>query len=100
MQTDPMTIMQTCCGDSCESVPDEVLDAVHESLRYVPLGDDRLSRRDARAERIAPLMAEQGWRFCPCFPMLRTEQHRRIFDLVHTNLANRLAHKAELQNVA
>jgi hypothetical protein len=39
-------------------------------------------------------MAAEGWRFCPCFPMVRTQQHELIFSLVHTNLANRLAQKA------
>jgi hypothetical protein len=32
--------------------------------------------------------------------MLRTKDHARIFELVHTNLANRLANKAELERVA
>jgi hypothetical protein len=38
-------------------------------------------------------MAKEGWRFCPCFPAKRTFEHARIFDLVHTNMANRLAHR-------
>jgi hypothetical protein len=39
-------------------------------------------------------MAVEGWRFCPCFSEGNTQQHARIYALVHTNLANRLAHKA------
>jgi hypothetical protein len=45
-------------------------------------------------------MAAQEWRFCPCFPLLRTEAHARIFDLVHTRLANRLAHKRAMERAA
>jgi hypothetical protein len=100
MQPDPMTIMKSCYGDSCECVPEEVTEAVNDSLSQIPGGDRRFHQRDARAEILAPLMAEQGWRFCPCFPMLRSEQHARIFELVHTNLANRLAHRAALESVA
>ena len=99
MQLDPMTTMKSCYGGSCDCVPEEVSDAVDVSLKQVP-GGDRHFQRDARAEMLAPLMAEQGWRFCPCFPMLRSEQHARIFSLVHTNLANRLANKAALEKVA
>ena len=100
MQPDPMTKMNSCRGGRCESVPDEVFEAVYESLSQIPGGDRHDPLRDARAEVLAPLMAQQGWRFCPCFPMLRTKDHARIFELVHTNLANRLANKAELERVA
>lgn len=100
MQPDPMTTMKSCYGDSCECVPDEVTDAVYDSLNHIPSGDHRTQRRDARAEMLAPHMADQGWRFCPCFPMLRSEEHARVFDLVHTNLANRLAQRALLEKVA
>ena len=97
MQRDPLMTMKSCHGGSCESVPDEVYEAVYESLNQIPGGERHDPQRDARAEILAPLMAEQGWRFCPCFPMLRTYQHEWVFALVHTNLANRLAHKAELE---
>jgi len=100
MKRDPMQTMKSCTGNSCNRVPDEVFDAVEASLQQVPRGDQISCRRDDRAEFVALLMAEQGWRFCPCFSMQRTEQHVRIFDLVHTNLANRLANKALLAKVA
>ncbi len=87
MQTDPMSTMKSCYGDSCECVPEEVMDAVYDSLKQLPGDGHQTQKRDARAELLAPLMAEQGWRFCP-------------FDLVHTNLANRLAHKVALQSAA
>jgi hypothetical protein len=100
VQTDPMKTMQTCSGGSCDCVPDEVCDAVWDSLQRIPGGDDYYQTRDARAEWLAPRMAAEGWRFCQCFPLLCTEQHARIFDLVHTKLANRLAHKAALERAA
>jgi hypothetical protein len=100
MQLDPMTTMRSCYGDSCESVPDEVAAAVTASLQQVPVGADHNHARDTRAEKIAPRMAEEGWRFCPCYAMSRTEQHARVFELVHTNMANRLAHKAVQRNAA
>jgi hypothetical protein len=100
MQTDPLSTMSACYGDSCECVPDEVTDAVYSSLNRIPTGDRHARRRDARAEVLAPLMADQGWRFCPCFPMLRSEAHARVFDLVHTDLANRLAQRTALERVA
>jgi hypothetical protein len=100
MQPDPMKTMKSCRGGSCNSVPDEVYEAVYESLSQIP-GPDRCDPlRDARAEILAPLMAKEGWRFCPCYPALRSKDHARIFDLVHTNLANRLALKATLENAA
>jgi hypothetical protein len=95
-----MKTLQTCSGDSCDFVPDQVWDAVHACLKEVPGGDDYNRRRDIRAEWLAPRMAAEDWRFCPCFPLLRTEEHARIFDLVHTKLANRLAHKAALERAA
>ncbi|MDP9049717.1 MAG: hypothetical protein M3O31_03205 [Acidobacteriota bacterium] len=100
MQSDPLYTMKSCNGDNCECVPDEVADAVYDSLNQIPGADLRSQRRDSLAQMLAPLMAQQGWRFCPCFPMLRSEEHARIFDLVHTNLANRLAHKAAFAHVA
>jgi hypothetical protein len=100
MTPDPMTTMQSCYGDSCDCVPDEVIAIVDATLARIPGGEDRFHKRDARAAMIAPLMAQQGWRFCPCFTIRRTEQHVRIFDLVHTRLANRLANRALLDRVA
>ena len=100
MQPDPLTIMRKCRGESCDCVPDEVFDAVYDIFDCIPAGEDRSNLRDARAEMLAPRMAAEGWRFCQCFPLLRTGQHARIFDLVHTNLANRLANKAELERAA
>jgi len=87
---------QPCCDDNCDSVPDEVIEAVLDSLERIPGGGDPSSGRDARAIDLAPRMAAEGWRFCPCFPLKRTREHERVFQLVHTNLANRLAHKEEL----
>jgi hypothetical protein len=68
-----------------------MIDAVFDSLKRIQGDSDQCLGRDARAVDLAPRMAAEGWRFCPCFPMQRTEEHERIFDLVHTNLANRLA---------
>jgi hypothetical protein len=91
MQPSPMTSMMMCLGN-CDDVPEEVCDAVFESLKRIPgRGADA---RDAHAADLAPRMAVEGWRFCPCFFMERTDMHEVIFSLVHTNLANRLAHKA------
>jgi len=100
MQLDPMAIMRACRGESCDSVPDEVSDAVYDALESIPGGDDHATVREARAELLAPRMVEENWRFCPCYPMLRSGQHARIFDLVHTNLANRLAQKVALERAA
>lgn len=91
MRPDHMKRMMLCFGQ-CDDVPEEVCDAVFASLKRIPGGDD--DQRDARAADLAPLMAAEGWRFCPCFSMVRTQQHELIFSLVHTNLANRLANKA------
>jgi hypothetical protein len=90
-QPSSLTTMMLCLGQ-CNDVPEEVCNAVFESLQRIPgrNGEDR----DARAADLAPRMAVEGWRFCPCFFMGRTEQHDVIFSLVHTNLANRLAHRA------
>lgn len=93
---DPMKSMLLCQG-RCERVPDEVCDAVLDSLTLVPGGNSSADACDARAAAIAPRMAVEGWRFCPCFTMQRTQQHARIYGLVHTNLANRLAHRAVLE---
>lgn len=100
MQPDPMKTMQTCSGGSCDCVPDQVCDAVLDSLHQIPGGDDFYQVRDARAEWLAPRMAREGWRFCECFPLLRTEQHAQIFDLLHIKLANRLAGKAARERAA
>ena len=100
MQRDPMETMRNCHGDSCDSVPDEVSDAVYESLKQIPGIEEHARRRDVLAEEIAPRMASAGWRFCPCFSLLRTEGHARIHNLVHTNRANHLAHKTARANAA
>jgi hypothetical protein len=96
MLSDSMTAMQSCYGDSCACVPDAVIDVVDATLTRIPASEARF----ARAALIAPLMAQQGWRFCPCFAMRRTEQHARVFALVHTDLANRLANRVMLEQVA
>ena len=93
---DPMRSMLLCQG-KCDRVPDEVCDAVLDTLTLVPGGHTGSDACDARAAAIAARMAVEGWRFCPCFQMQRTQQHARIFGLVHTNLANRLAHRAVLE---
>lgn len=93
---DPMKVMKFCMN-MCTEVPSQVVDAVMAALSDIP-GQDPAGR-EARALAIAPIMARDGWRFCPCFPMERTSQHLRIFDLVHTNMANRLAHRVELAHV-
>lgn len=100
MQANPMVTMNSCYGDSCDCVSGEVIDALMDCLSRMPEADDHLRARDARAIDLAPRMAAEGWRFCPCFPMLRTYQHEWIFALVHTNLANRLAHRATLELAA
>lgn len=87
---DPMQTMKSC-RNRCEEVPDAVYDAVFAALDEIP-GETEDSR-EARANAVAARMAREGWRFCLCFPTKRTPVHRRIFDLVHTNMANRLAHR-------
>jgi hypothetical protein len=91
MQSDPTDSMLRCSGH-CGGVPDEVCDAVFATVRIVTGGGG--NERDARAAYLAPRMAVEEWRFCSCFPMLRTPRHEMILSLVHTNLANRLADKA------
>jgi hypothetical protein len=100
MGKDPVETMQNCFGDSCDIVPDEVCDAVFDGLKQILATREHSQRRDALAELMAPRMAGEGWRFCPCFPLLRTEGHARIYDLVHANLANHLAHKAARESAA
>ena len=99
MPANSRKLSQPCCGDNCDCVSDEVIDAVFDCLKRIPGGEDITQGRDDRAIDLAPRMAAEGWRFCPCYPLLRTEEHERIFDLVHTNLANRLANR-ELQAIA
>jgi len=100
MKLDPLAIMRICRGERCDCVPDEVADAVYDALESIPGGDDHSAIREARAELLAPRMVAENWRFCPCFPNLRSGQHARIFDLVHTNLANRVAEKLALERAA
>ena len=90
---DPMQSMRLCQG-RCTLVPDQVCDAVLDTLVFVPGGDHSPDAWNARATALAPRMAMEGWRFCPCFAEGSTPQHARIFSLVHTNLANILAQKA------
>ena len=93
---DPLRTMQLCQG-MCDEVPDEVCEAVFETLNSIPGVYRECNEREALATLVAPRMAEEGWRFCPCFPTKRTTQHGQIFDLVHTNMANRLAHRHVLE---
>ena len=88
--------MQTmkACRNRCDEVPDEVSEAVFEVFDEIPGVDEEA--REARASVIAERMAQEGWRFCPCFATQRTALHQRIFNLVHTNMANRLAHRLVL----
>jgi hypothetical protein len=88
MRLDPMTTH--LCSGHCDHVQGEVRDAVFASVQRVPAGCG--GERYARAADLAPRMALEGWRFCRCFPMLTTAQHEMIDSLVHTALANRLAH--------
>jgi hypothetical protein len=94
---DPMQTMKYC-QNHCEEVPDEVSDAVFTAFDSIP-GDGE-ECREARANAIAARMAREGWRFCSCFATRRTSAHVRIFDLVHTNMANRLAHRILLAEMA
>ena len=96
MRLDPM--MTHLCSGHCDGVPEEVRDAVFASVKRVPAGDG--DERGARAADLAPRMAAEGWRFCRCFPMLTTKQHEMIHSLVHTDLANRLAHWITLPTAA
>jgi hypothetical protein len=95
---DPMQTMKSC-HNLCSEVPEEVNDIVFAALDDIPGETEAGPERETRATAIAPEMAKQGWRFCACFPAKRTLQHRRIFDLVHTNMANRLAHRILLTGV-
>jgi hypothetical protein len=88
------------CKNLCTEVPEEVSDLVFAALDDIPGENEDGPEREARAVAIAPEMALQGWRFCPCFPAHRTLLHYRIFDLVHTNMANRFAHRILLTGVA
>ena len=93
---DPTRSMHLCQG-MCDHVPDEVCEAVFETLNSIPGVYRECSEREALATLVAPRMAKEGWRFCPCFPTKRTTQHALIFDMVHTNMANRLAHRYVLE---
>ncbi len=85
------------CEGICNQIPDEVCEAVFETLDATPSLYGERDPREALATLVAPRMAREGWRFCPCFPARRTIEHARIFDLVHTNMANRLAHRTALE---
>lgn len=93
--------MQTMksCNNLCTEVPEEVCNLVFAALNTIPGETEAGPERETRATAIAPAMAKDGGRFCPCFPARRTLQHDRIFDLVHTNMANRLAHRIVLTGV-
>jgi hypothetical protein len=93
---DPMSTMRLCQG-MCDEVPNEVCEAVFETLNAIPGVYRECNVREALATLIAPRMAKEDWRFCPCFPSKRTVQHAQIFDLVHTNMANRLAQRSVLE---
>ncbi len=93
---DPMRTMHLCQG-MCDEVPDEVCEAVVETLNAIPGVYRECNVREALATLVAPRMAKEGWRFCPCFPAKRTSEHARIFELVHTNMANRLAYRHVLE---
>ena len=96
MRSNPMKKMKYCLG-TCARVPDEVSTAVADSLQVIPEGSSSRDACDARAVVIALRMAMEGWRFCPCFSEGTTPQHARISGLVQTNLANSLAHNAQLE---
>ena len=92
----PPKTMPSCRG-MCNQIPDEVSEAVFETLDSAPGLYREHDPREALATLVAPRMAKEGWRFCSCFPAKRTHEHARIFDLVHTNMANRLAHRTALE---
>ena len=98
MRPSPMETMRNCVG-SCTRVPNEVCAALLDSLQVVPGGNTEPDACDARAVVIALRMATEGWRFCPCFAEGATPQHARVFGLVQTDFANRLAQNALLQSV-
>jgi hypothetical protein len=85
------------CKGLCNQIPDEVCEAVFETLDATPNLYHERDPRETLATLVAPRMAREGWRFCSCFPARRTSEHARIFDLVHTNMANRLAHRTALE---
>ena len=87
------TSTTTLCQGRCNQISDEVCEAVFETLDATPSLYHERDPREALATLVAPRMAKEGWRFCSCFPARRTFEHARIFDLVHTNMANRLAHR-------
>jgi hypothetical protein len=91
-----MKTMQLC-QEICTQVPDEVVDAVADSFEHIRGAASICDVREMMAIDLAPRMVREDWRFCPCFPLMRTKGHRRIFDLVHTNMANHLANKVELE---
>jgi hypothetical protein len=93
---DPTRTQQLCRG-MCNRITDEVCEAVFDTLDAMPGVYRERDPREVLATLVAPRMAAEGWRFCPCFPARRTVEHARIFDLVHTNMANRLAHRAVLE---
>jgi hypothetical protein len=95
MQPDPISTM--LCFGQCDGVSEEVSNAVFEALMRI-LGGDRGDKRIARAAYLASRMAVEGWRFCPCFPMERTQQHELIFSLVNTYLANQLAYRDAVES--
>jgi len=96
LRSNPMKKMKYCLG-TCARVPDEVSTALADSLQVIPEGSSSPDACDARAVVIALRMAMEGWRFCPCFSEGTTPQHARIFGLVQTNLANSLAHNAQVE---
>jgi hypothetical protein len=87
------------CQYLCDEVPEEVSEAVFAALMQIPGEIEAGVERSKRAAVIAERMVADGWRFCPCYSIKRTLQHYRIFDLVDTNLANRLAHRMLLTGV-
>jgi|HubBroStandDraft_6_1064221.scaffolds.fasta_scaffold1965991_1 hypothetical protein len=97
LKTTPNPMRTMICKGTCHEVPDEVCEAVFETLNSMPGVYRECSQREALAMLVAPRMAKEGWRFCPCFPTKRTTQHAQIFELVHTNMANRFAHRAVLE---
>jgi hypothetical protein len=85
------------CQGMCHQIPDEVCEAVFETLDATPGLYRERDPREALATLVAPRMAKEGWRFCPCFSAKRTFEHAQVFDLVHTNMATRLALRAALE---
>lgn len=96
---DPTRTTPLCQGTR-NQIPDEVCEAVFETLGAIPRLYRERDPREALATLVALRMAKEGWGFCPCFPAKRTFEHARIFDFVHTNMANRLAKRAFLEQQA